>query len=151
MSGSEKWYRFQELPPNILAKIDQLNSFFQKEDILLAYLFGSLRTQQTGQDVDLAILTKQTPVFRLFEKITDCLETQRVDLIDLRKATPILRFEIIETGKLIYAINDDVVEDFEMATIHLYRDTAPMRHRQNEYLRRKLISWSSNKPALKND
>lgn len=34
-------------------------------------------------------------------------------------------------------------EDVLLATLHLYRDTAPMRRRQREYLKRRMAQWSS--------
>lgn len=138
MSIAERWNRFQELPPNIKGALGRLTSLFEREGVLLAYLFGSLSRGQAGQDVDLAVLTRDRPAFHLREAITDCLETERLDLVDLRRASPVLRFEIIRTGRRLYVADEEALEQFELATLHLYRDTRPLRRRQREYLARRM-------------
>ncbi|MBI5528252.1 MAG: hypothetical protein HY897_18115 [Deltaproteobacteria bacterium] len=58
-----------------------------------------------------------------------------VAVIDLCSAPPVWRFEVLRTGRLIYAVNDEAVNRFELETIHEYRDTAPLRKRLREHLR----------------
>ena len=143
MSIPERWTKFRQLPPNINQKLTRLIPLFEKEGVLLAYLFGSLGRGQAGHDVDLAILTRDRPAFRLRAAITDRLETERVDLVDLQRASPVLRFEILRTGQLLYAAAPVYSERFELATLRLYRDTAWLRRRQREYLRERMEQWSS--------
>ena len=138
MSIAERWQRFRELPPDIEAALERLIPLFENEGVLLAYLFGSLSRGEAGQDVDLAVLTYDTPAFRLREAIADCLATERLDLVDLRRASPVLRFEILRTGRPIYAADEETQAQFELATLHLYRDTHPLRRRQSEILRRRM-------------
>jgi predicted nucleotidyltransferase len=138
MAIAERWKRFRELPPDIEEALERLTPLFEGEGVLLAYLFGSLGRGDTGQDVDLALLTRDTPPFRLRDAITSHLGTQRVDLVDLRRASPVLRFEIIRTGRSLYVADVETQERFEMATLRLYRDTAPLRRQQGEYLRRRM-------------
>ncbi len=69
--------------------------------------------------------------------------TERLDLVDLRRAPPVPRFEIIRTGRPLYVADEKTQERFEMATLHLYRDTAPLHRQQREYLRRRMVQWSS--------
>lgn len=142
MSNPERWYKFNPLPSNIKQSLTQLNNIFQNHHVQLAYLFGSLAHKKTGQDVDLALLTANTPVYRLRSQISNCLDTERLDLVDLKRASPVLRFEIIRSGKLIYAISDTVENNFELATLHLYRDTSYMRSRQKQYLKERMKAWS---------
>ncbi len=143
MGIAERWKRFSALPPDIGAALARLSPLFEREDVLLAYLFGSLSKGQVGQDVDLALLTRDKPGFRLREAITEWLGTERVDLVDLRRASPVLRFEIVRAGRLLYAADEETQERFELATLCLYRDTAPLRRQQGEYLRRRMAQWSS--------
>lgn len=104
MSIPERWAKFRQLSPDINQKLTQLIPLFEKEGVLLAYLFGSLSRGRGGHDVDLAILTRSGPAFRLRAAITDCLETERLDLVDLQQASPVLRFEILRTGQLLYTV-----------------------------------------------
>jgi len=134
----ERWKRFRELPSDIEEGLGRLIPLFEREDVLLAYLFGSLSRGQAGQDVDLAILTWDRPAFRLREAITNCLATDRVDLVDLQRASPVLRFEIIRTGRPLYVADKETQQRFELATMRLYRDTAPLRRQQREHLRRRM-------------
>ena len=142
MSNPERWYKFNPLPSNIKQAVSQLHTLFQNNHVQLAYLFGSLSKADKGQDVDLALLTANTHAYRLRSEIINYLGTERLDLVDLKRASPVLRFEIIRSGYLIYAISDTVENNFELATLHLYRDTSYMRSRQKEYLKERMKTWS---------
>jgi predicted nucleotidyltransferase len=142
VSIPERWKGFRELPPDIKEALERLVPLFEREGVLLAYLFGSLSRGQVGQDVDLALLTRDEPAFRLREAITDCLGTQRVDLVDLRRASPVLRFEVIRTGRPLYVADEEMQERFELGTLRLYQDTHPLRRQQREYLKERMAQWS---------
>jgi predicted nucleotidyltransferase len=135
MAIKERWQGFRELPPDVEQRLGRLIPLFEREGVLLAYLFGSLAQGREAHDVDLALLVRDQPAFRLRMPIADCLQTERVDLVDLRDAPPVLRFEIVRTGRLLYAADEEEQERFEMATIHLYRDTRFLRCQQRQYLR----------------
>lgn len=148
MGIPERWTKFPELPPNIKQKLAQLIPLFEREGVQLAYLFGSLSQSPEGHDIDLGVLTQSGPAFRLRVAITRCLGTERVDLVDLRRASPMLRFEILRTGQLLYAADQSLGERFEMATLHVYRDTAWLRRQQRTYLQERMGLWSSDeKPS----
>jgi predicted nucleotidyltransferase len=138
MGITERWKGFRKLPPDIKQVLTQLIPLFEKEGVLLAYLFGSLSERDKGQDVDLAILVRDAPAFHLREAIVECLGTERVDLVDLGCAPPGLRFEIIRTGQPLYVADQEIQERFELATLHLYRDTLPLRRQQRDYLKRRM-------------
>ncbi len=142
MSIPERWKGFRELPPDIRTSLEQLIPLFEQEDVLLAFLFGSLSREHTGRDVDLAILTRDKPAFRLRRVIADCLGTERLDLIDLRCVSPVVRFEIVRTGLPLYVADDETLERYQLETLHLYRDTRPLRERQGRNLRRSMAQWS---------
>lgn len=72
-----------------------------------------------------------------------CLGTGRVDLVDLRRASPVLRMEILREGKPIWAVDEAAHERFVMETLRLYRDTESLRQRHREILRRRMAAWSS--------
>jgi predicted nucleotidyltransferase len=140
---SERWKGFRELPADIEQALQRLIPLFEREGVLLAYLFGSLGRGERANDVDLAVLVRDGPAFRLREAIAECLGTERLDLVDLRRAPPVLRFEIVRTGRPLYAADLELQERFELATIHLYRDTHWLRRQQQQYLRERLAKWSS--------
>jgi predicted nucleotidyltransferase len=153
MAIKERWRGFAELPPDIERKIGRLPELFAESGVQLAYLFGSLAQQGPGtapNDVDLAVWVSDAPAYRLRAPIVDCLGTERVDLVDLRRASPVLRFEILKTGRPLYVADKEFQERYEMQTVRVYRDTRYLRRRQREYLKERFASWSSNQgPSLK--
>jgi predicted nucleotidyltransferase len=138
MSNPERWLKFAQLPADIQAKLEHLPAIFEKHGVELTYLFGSLARSEVGKDVDLAILTQAEPAYRMRAEIIECLDTERLDLVDLRRAAPSLRFEIIRNGRLLYCADEETVERFEIDTLHQYRDTAYLRRQQMEYLRKRV-------------
>jgi predicted nucleotidyltransferase len=149
MGTKERWKGFRELPPDIIQGLKRLVPLFERENVLLAYLFGSLGRGQEGNDVDLAILVQGRPAFCLRDAILDCLGTERVDLVDLQRAPPVLRFQIIRAGHPLYVSNQALQERFELATLHLYRDTRFLRSQQQQYVKERFAQWSSNERSSK--
>jgi predicted nucleotidyltransferase len=141
MAIKERWKGFAELPPDIELKLADLPALLQEHGVQLAYLFGSLSPAHQGRgsepnDVDLAVWSSDSPVYRLRAPIVKCLGTERVDLVDLRRASPVLRFEILKTGHPLYVADD--------------RDTQHLRRQQKECLRERFAQWSSNqRPSLR--
>ncbi len=151
MSIPQRWAGFRELPPDIKQKLDQLIPLFEQESVQLSYLFGSLSQNRKGHDVDLAILMQDKPVYRLRPAITVCLNTERLDLVDLRQVSPVLRFEIIRTGQLLYQASEAICQQFEMSTLRLYKDTAWLRRQQRQYLKEHFKQWSLNQTPSSSD
>lgn len=95
-------------------------------DIIAIYYFGSFGTEYetTDSDLDLAILSVKpldaVKCFYLAQKIA-CLINRDVDLIDLRHAGSLLKFQIIGTGERIYCTNEYVSECFADAAFSEYQ------------------------------
>jgi predicted nucleotidyltransferase len=148
----ERWKRHRSLPDDIEERLQSLAFLLEKKGVLLAYLFGSLAA--TGEkalrppgDVDLAVLAREGPAWELQEALVESLGTDRLDLVDLRRASPVLRFEILRSNRPIYISDEEIRERYEMETLHLYRDTEPMRRRQRQALKERMAVWCS-KEAL---
>jgi hypothetical protein len=155
MAIKERWKGFAELPPDIELKLADLPALLQEHGVQLAYLFGSLSPAHQGRgsepnDVDLAVWSSDSPVYRLRAPIVKCLGTERVDLVDLRRASPVLRFEILKTGHPLYVADEAFQQRYEMQTLRVYRDTQHLRRQQKECLRERFAQWSSNqRPSLR--
>ena len=118
MGMAERWARTRPLPDDIHKRLAALRPFLQRENVLLAYLFGSLAAGETGHDVDLALLMpKGRPAFPLREPLQGLLGTQRLDLVDLGKASPSLRFEVIRSGRLLYKVDDETENEILQAEL----------------------------------
>ncbi len=147
MGIPERWKGHRPLPSGITGSLEKLTPIFEREGVLLAYIFGSLaKADEVGarepHDIDLALLTKDEPAWKLWDEIAEALGTERLDLVDLRRASPALLFEIIRSGTLLYSSDEATKERFVLDVLHLYRDTAPLRHRQRAALKRRMDRWS---------
>jgi uncharacterized protein len=146
MGIPERWKRHSPLPQEIEELLESLAPLLEKNGVLLAYLFGSLvpkdeKVPRLPGDVDLAVLTREGPAWVLQEALVECLGTDRLDLVDLRRASPVLRFEILRGGRPIYISDEGIMERYEMETLRLYRDTEPMRRRQRDALKERMTAW----------
>ncbi|GCC09994.1 nucleotidyltransferase domain protein [archaeon] len=96
-----------------------LKKYFRgNKEIEAAYIFGSTMLGKTNalSDIDIAILIDRKKLEeRLYPYgykayiITDLmklLRTNRVDLVILNEAPPLLRHRVLYTGKLIYSENE---------------------------------------------
>lgn len=139
----KKWYRTQPVPEDVAQRLDQLPTLLAENNVLLAYLFGSLAQQASGNDIDLALLRSpgEKP-YQLREALTDFLGTQRLDIVDLRRANNVLRFEVISTGRCLYAVDADVRLNFELETVRIYHDREIPRRRQEAILKERM-KWLS--------
>ena len=109
---------------------------------MLAYVFGSFPHREGAADIDLAILPGDSTLGDLREKITEVLNTERIDLVNLKTANPVLRFEVVSTGVLIFKKSDLLENSFELSTLREYRDTAHLRALQAEMVEERNKRWS---------
>lgn len=147
MGNTEKWKGFATVSPTIQSALKRLPEQLNATDVHLVYLFGSLADGKKGNDVDLAILTNNTPPYSFRDKLIAFLGTERLDIVDLKRASPAFCFEIIRSGQILYAANEEMQLQFELGIVRKYHDTAYLRQKQEEGLRRRMAAWSSNTAA----
>jgi predicted nucleotidyltransferase len=144
----ERWERCKPLPDDIEESLKGLAPTLAKEGVILAFLFGSLAARdrsrpRTPGDMDLAVLTNGGPAWELREQQEEALGTRRPNLIDLRRASTVLLFEILRNSRPIYVRDELQRSEWELETLRVYRDTAPMRRRHMEYLERRMAERCS--------
>ena len=135
--------------------LNRLNRLFATKQVALAYLFGSYAagTNDLSSDLDLAVLMADQKnqdkklYLQLFSAIQQTLSTERFDLLNLDDASPLMKMEIVRSGRIIYARTEDELNNFEMKTIQEYLDTAYLRKVQNNYLKKRVEHWYSEKKA----
>jgi predicted nucleotidyltransferase len=114
-----------------------LQSLFQRHPVRLAYLFGSQATRHThpSSDVDVAVLLDEslTPDERFAERLRllgdlSCIfGTDHVDLVMLNEASPLLAYEALRHGILLYCADAQTRIEFQVRTLRAYEDTIPLR------------------------
>jgi uncharacterized protein len=126
--------------PDLAAR---LRSFFQdRSRVELAYLFGSAARGTTGplSDVDVAIRFSTDEGrtlderLKLHDALCRYLGSDRVDLVDLDDASPVLRYNVIRDGVLLKGDND-VRVPFEVRAMSEYFDTHALRAPHDAVLR----------------
>lgn len=114
----------------------------KRKDVILAYLFGSQalseKVHSLSSDIDIAVFFSSSPSLRellLFRSdLTRLLKTDKVDLVSLNEAPPLLKYEVIVGGRTIYSRDSLFQARFEMKTISHFLDTQYLRSVQNRYL-----------------
>jgi hypothetical protein len=54
-----------------------------------------------------------------------------------------LQFEIVSHGTIIYACEEDTINNYEMSVLKKVQDFAPLRQVQDEYLKKRAEQWFS--------
>jgi predicted nucleotidyltransferase len=122
-------------------KEDLINFFKNREEVLLLYLFGSCLRGKFGKnhDIDIAILVDSKMYHVLDSKkpygyqaemiaeLTHQLKHSLVDLTFLNKATPLLAYEVIHGGNLLFSRSEDLRIEFEISSQKRHADTKHLR------------------------
>jgi predicted nucleotidyltransferase len=111
----------------------KLNPVFKDKGIKLVILFGSVVSGRTHaySDIDIAFLyEKPVDILKLTNRVIRLLHNDNVDVVDLRRANPLLRFSIVRSGTLIYEREQGMFNEFYSLTFRRYVDTKKLRDAQ---------------------
>ncbi|MFX0113765.1 MAG: nucleotidyltransferase domain-containing protein [Candidatus Hodarchaeota archaeon] len=123
---------------------DKGKALAEQNSICLIYLFGSRFTpMETAfkSDYDFGVLlaskhenSSKSPFFRgsLVGQFELEFDISPVDIVILNCVPPILAFEIVKNGKLIYCKNEEIRISFEASAIRNYLDYKYYNNRFNE-------------------
>jgi len=115
-------------------KIKLSDFFSNREEVLFAYIFGSFATKSNNKlsDIDVAIFTdikkvdnKEYRYGYQAEVMTDLmnmLNTDKIDLVLLNSAPPLLKHRILYYGELIYSVSEKERINFQVDTVNRYVD-----------------------------
>jgi len=129
-----------------------LTDFFQKrEEVLLAYLFGSVAEDKQNKlsDLDIAVLVEADKLDKSDElpfgyhvsigtDLMGLLHTNALDVVILNRATPLLAHEVVKYGEVVFSRNEDTRIEFEIRTQHRYLDTKHLREIQDSYFKERV-------------
>lgn len=119
------------------------SEIIEKYGINLLVLFGSYAdgTNRQDSDLDLAFLSKEIlsldKEYTLLEEMVGYYRKGNLDLINLRKATPALKLEVANKGKLLYGTEEDFL-NFQLYAARYYADTKYLRLEREKYLKMRL-------------
>jgi predicted nucleotidyltransferase len=122
--------------------LDAVASYLsENQEIVAGYCFGSQarRNCPAPRDIDIALLAAQRlaldELLALRRGLSLLLKSDRLDIVDLRAAGPVLRRNVIAANKRFFCRDEHAANDFEMRALADYRDSAYRRRRQLELLR----------------
>ncbi|MEA2089537.1 MAG: nucleotidyltransferase domain-containing protein [Thermoproteota archaeon] len=108
----------------------ELRRFFRREEpVVVAYLFGSVAKGAAGRlsDVDVAVFLSKgydlTLDYRLYLMgELAAIIGRKTDVVVLNEAPPLLRYEVIKCGKILYCKDEYHRVAFEERTLDEYLD-----------------------------
>lgn len=107
-------------------------------ELELVVLFGSTvkGRRRPRSDIDLAVLcTGAADLDALYLALAPRLGTDRLDLVDLRRASPLLMMEVARSGGLLYDRGRGAFRQFQSLASRRYCDTAKLRRAQRRAIR----------------
>jgi len=109
----------------------RLSPLFQRPEIRLVVLFGSRAKARSrpSSDLDLGIrVINASTVFTALERdAVRLLATDRVDVVDLRRASPLLAMGVAIDGIALYERDPGEFASFASLAARRYNDTAKLR------------------------
>ncbi len=112
---------------------ETLKEYFRdKEEVLLAFIFGSAVSGRLTKksDVDIAVLFSNAPDFsNVLKIINDVSEAigREVDLVVLNNSSPVIRMQVLKNGKLIKSKDDAIHNNFFVRAVKEYDDLKYVR------------------------
>lgn len=120
-----------------------LEPLYEPYRVRLILVFGSTVTGLRGPESDLDLAFLADAPLDLVGVTTDVirvLHTDRVDVVDLRRASPLLAMEVARHGRLIYEREPGMHVEFISLAVRRYIDTKKLRDAQKAAIHRYLNS-----------
>ena len=126
---------------------EKIEKYAFEKGIKFITLFGSraLGNRRENSDFDVAVLTtreKNISVLENYSEILDFLSNvldipdYRIDLTNLNKANPFLKYEVVSSGKLLYG-DEDEYADYRAGAFKDYIDSQPLFHLEKYLIKKR--------------
>ncbi|MFA4844119.1 MAG: nucleotidyltransferase domain-containing protein [Candidatus Margulisiibacteriota bacterium] len=116
-------------------KPDELRPAFgrlcEEKKIELLYLFGGAARGSSGRlsDIDLAYYSRQeAELLDLQNSLADLLKRDDIDLVNLKSANPLISYQVIKNGKLLFCSNEALKVQLEYMIVNKYLNTIHLRN-----------------------
>ena len=122
--------KFERLPADILSKIpDVKRILLQDHNVIFAYLFGGLSEGKVKplSDIDISVYVRDTGnlaeyKISLFDRLTDSLSTNELDLIILNMAPVSIAGRILENKLILVDKDPPIRHAYESLTLRKFFD-----------------------------
>jgi predicted nucleotidyltransferase len=109
---------------------ERLVPLFKERDLRLILLFGSALTGAVHKksDIDLAFLfDSPMDIVSITNNVIRLLHTDSVDVIDLKQASPLLKYSVAQKGRPLYEKSPGIFNEFYSLAFRMYVDTRKLR------------------------
>ena len=113
---------------------DKIHEVLRQFDVAVVYLFGSTAANRSraDSDVDVAFLPQHPcdpyAVFQAAQELAS-IEGREVDLVDLSRASAVMRAQIVTTGRRLLVTDPRRADEFEMYALSDYARANEERRR----------------------
>jgi predicted nucleotidyltransferase len=124
--------------------VPPLEDMIDKYSIKLLVYFGSYLTEfyRDDSDIDIAYIseTSLSPVEKmaLYEDLIRYHRKSEIDLVDLVRSDPILRYEVALNGKVLYESEPGLFEKYQLYYIKRYYEYRPYIEEEMREIGRKI-------------
>lgn len=118
---------------------NKLGQIIKDYDLTLLVSFGSYNTEQFTEksDIDVGYLSRINLEVEqqstLIGDLVKLFQRDKIDLVDLSRATPILLYEVARNSQILYEEEDSYLR-FKLKASARYADTKFLRQQRREYL-----------------
>src|SRR5438445_28924 len=123
-------------------------------DLRLLVLFGSAARDRASSesDIDLAVQCDgPADLDAFYLALAPRLGTDRLDLIDLRRAGPLLAMAVARTGRPLFERERGAFREFQSLASRRYCDTDKLRRARRRaihaFLEREGLAWATSRPS----
>ena len=109
---------------------ESLTPLFKEKGLQLILLFGSVvaGTMHKKSDIDLAFLfDSPMDIVSITNNVIRLLHTDSVDVIDLKQASPLLKYSVAQKGRPLYEKSPGIFNEFYSLAFRMYVDTRKLR------------------------
>ncbi|MBI5344062.1 MAG: nucleotidyltransferase domain-containing protein [Deltaproteobacteria bacterium] len=109
---------------------EKLVPMFKDKGLKLVLVFGSVVTGKMHKrsDIDLAFFFEnRVDILDLTNRVIRLLKTGNVDVVDLDRASPLLRFSAAKNGNVLYERSPGLFSEFYSLAFRRYVDTKKLR------------------------
>ncbi len=116
----------------------------ERYELYFILLFGSRATGTATEesDVDLAVygrhILTETEKIELVVELSPLFKTERIDLVDVKTAPPLLRKKIFDAYKVIYIKDARLLYQVELTSLYEYKEQSIIYEMRHERLREAL-------------
>ncbi|MGB9628413.1 MAG: type VII toxin-antitoxin system HepT family RNase toxin [Thermodesulfobacteriota bacterium] len=116
---------------------ERLVPLFNEEGLQLVLLFGSVVSGKVypKSDIDLGFLfDRPIDILLLTNRVIQLLRTDKVDVVDLSRASPLLKYSAVRLGKVLFEKKTGFFNNFQSITYRIYFDTKKLRDAQEKVI-----------------